>query len=85
MEFTKKQEGLTLRQTRKLLGKTQKELAAILNVASVTIRQWENGRREPKLTMNQIKILEELLKEENRSFSDLSSDLSNKKTHNQQS
>lgn len=48
--------GEIIKQKRKDLGYTQKELADKCEVAEITIRQYETGKRQPKLKYS-IKLL----------------------------
>ena len=38
-----------LKQTRKVKGLSQKEMAKLINVSQSTIAKWESGTREPSL------------------------------------
>ena len=40
---------MTFRELRESLGKTQSEMAEILDTSSVTISKWENGRSVPNM------------------------------------
>lgn len=44
-------------QLRESVGLTQEALAARLGVTDHTVRNWEKGRAEPKLTIKQMKAL----------------------------
>jgi DNA-binding XRE family transcriptional regulator len=46
---------------RESVGLTQEALAAALGVTDHTVRNWEKGRTEARLTIKQMKILCELL------------------------
>lgn len=41
--------GSRIKQARKKAGITQKELARKLNIAEITVRQYENDKRQPRL------------------------------------
>ena len=41
--------GNRIKQARKKAGITQKELARKLNIAEITVRQYENDKRQPRL------------------------------------
>lgn len=47
---------------RKELGLTQKTMADELGVSEQTVRNWEQGKAIPKLTIPQMKVLCQLLK-----------------------
>lgn len=49
-------------QLRRELGLTQKQVSEALGISEQTIRNWENGRTVPQLTIPQIKKLCEVLK-----------------------
>ena len=49
--------GSPLVRLRDRVGLTQEALAAILGVTDHTVRNWEKGRAEPKLTIAQTKAL----------------------------
>lgn len=67
------QGGLNLKVLRKLLGGiSQEELARRINVSAQTISRWERGSKG-RLTLDQIKALEEQLSSVGRSFQDLNS------------
>lgn len=53
--------GLILQHLRKRQKLTQRALAIALDVTDTTVRNWEKGREEPKLTFKQIKILCQIL------------------------
>lgn len=42
---------------RERVGLTQEKLAEILEVTDHTVRNWEKGRSEPRLTIKQMKAL----------------------------
>lgn len=48
-------------QIRKELGLTQKQVADALHISEQTVRNWENGRTVPQLTVPQMKRLCALL------------------------
>lgn len=50
------------------VGITQKDVATALGVTIQSVRNWEHGKSEPKLTINQMKILCRLV---NRSIEEL--------------
>ncbi|UBF29533.1 helix-turn-helix domain-containing protein [Kovacikia minuta CCNUW1] len=49
--------GSPLVQLRERVGLTQEALALVLGVTDHTVRNWEKGRAEPKLTIRQTKAL----------------------------
>jgi DNA-binding XRE family transcriptional regulator len=49
--------GSPLVQLRENAGLTQEALAQVLGVTDHTVRNWEKGRAEPKLTIKQMKAL----------------------------
>ncbi|MBD1864204.1 MULTISPECIES: helix-turn-helix transcriptional regulator [Trichocoleus] len=53
--------GSTLRQLRLRQKLTQRKLGQLLGVTDTTVRNWEKGREEPKLTFRQIKKLCQVL------------------------
>ncbi len=53
--------GKLIREYRKLMGLTQKQLAAELGVAYLTINRWENGHATPSSMA--MKLLEQKLNE----------------------
>ncbi|WP_309143876.1 helix-turn-helix transcriptional regulator [Oscillatoria sp. HE19RPO] len=55
------QDLLTFMKLRERVGLTQRELAQYMGVTVTTISAWENGRHEPKLTIQQMKRLMEIL------------------------
>jgi len=40
-------EAASIRLIRDSIGRTQAELARLLNVSTATVQQWEQGRRQP--------------------------------------
>lgn len=63
--------SLELVKLREKLGLTQEAVAIALGVTDHTIRNWEKGRSEPRMTIRQVKKLCEVF---NCSLSDLPDD-----------
>jgi DNA-binding transcriptional regulator YiaG len=70
-----KEKPLTLKTIRKELKLTQKQFGSIIGVARDTVAGWEMGRRKATFSIEQIKILNGLLKQIGKSFDDLPDDL----------
>lgn len=54
--------GERLKKYRESVGLTQRQVAIALDVTVTTVQNWESGRHVPRLTLNQTKILCDLLK-----------------------
>ncbi|AFY39917.1 helix-turn-helix domain protein [[Leptolyngbya] sp. PCC 7376] len=66
---------ITLKVLRKRLKMNQAQFAEALGVLRTTVSAWENGVHKPSLSIEQVKILDELLGEVNLRFKDLHDDL----------
>jgi transcriptional regulator with XRE-family HTH domain len=77
MKVASNRKLFTLKTLRKQLGMSQTALAKALGVRQATISDWERGMCRPTLTIEQIQILEALLKRVGLTFNDLPTDISN--------
>lgn len=59
--FHEEQQRSPLVDLRNKVGITQEALAAALEVTDHTVRNWEKGRSEAKLTLKQFKVLLKVL------------------------
>lgn len=66
---------ITLKVLRKRLKMNQTQFAKALGVRQATVSEWERGIYKPSLSIEQVKILEDLLEQVNLKFKDLPNDL----------
>lgn len=71
----KKSNVFTLKTLRKQLGLSQQDFAKALGVRRSTISDWERGASKPTLSIEQVKKLDAVLKQVNKTFSDLPDDV----------
>ncbi len=65
----------TLKQVRERLGMTQEQFAHELGITGRTIRNYERGAHQLKLSLGQFKRLKELLEQAGMSIDDLPDDI----------
>lgn len=65
----------TLKQVRERLGMTQEQFAQELGITGRTIRNYETGAHQLKLSLGQFKRLKELLEQAGMSIEDLPDDI----------
>jgi len=65
----------TLKQVRERLGMTQEQFAQELGITGRTIRNYERGAHQLKLSLGQFKRLKELLEQAGMSINDLPDDI----------
>lgn len=75
MMETKKSNVFTLKTLRKQLGMSQSTFAKALGVRRSTISDWERGASKPTLSIDQVKRLDVVLKQANKTFADLPDDI----------
>lgn len=73
-KFTFNNQKNVLKQIREALGYTQREFASLICISSSSIERYETGKRDPTLTLPQIKKLQLLLFRLGLDFQDLPDD-----------
>lgn len=70
MEYKSKK--ITLKTLRKKLKMSQETFAAKFGVRRETVSYWECGRKKPSLSLDQVKVLNEMLKSAGLDISEIS-------------
>lgn len=72
MTMVNKCKKITLKTLRKKLKMSQETFASKFGVSRESVSHWERGRQKPALSLDQIKVLNELLKSAGMDISEIS-------------